>query len=82
MFKLILEQFLFFFSEKMLTPPKNKKFMCDVCNKSYKHKNHLNSHIKFECLNPLQFQCPNCLRRFARRYFLKVHINNGKCSRR
>ncbi|XP_075225730.1 uncharacterized protein LOC142326882 [Lycorma delicatula] len=32
------------------------RFICDTCKKSYKHKHHLQRHIKYECGKPPQFQ--------------------------
>lgn len=68
-----------FFSENLLAPINFQKFSCEVCYKSYKNKGHLIRHVKFECLKPRQFQCPNCLKRFTQKDTLKIHIRNVKC---
>lgn len=37
-----------------------KKNICGLCGKRYKHRTHLNRHVKYECNIPPQFACPVC----------------------
>lgn len=56
----------------ILTP--NKKYLCVKCNKSYKFKQSLSSHKRYECGKPKQFQCLECKRRFKLPGHLRQHL--------
>ncbi|KAK5641991.1 hypothetical protein RI129_008158 [Pyrocoelia pectoralis] len=47
---------------------------CKNCNKSYKHRQHLTSHLKYECGKEPQFQCHICYKKYHQKYTLNHHI--------
>lgn len=55
------------------------RYRCDNCNRHYKYKNHLNSHLNYECGKTPKFKCHGCDRKFFQRFKLNAHI---KCSRK
>ena len=48
-----------------------KKFLCDLCNRSYRHRSHLTRH---KLSHTFHVQCPVCLRQFRRNDVLKRHM--------
>uniref|UniRef100_A0A1B6CVW7 C2H2-type domain-containing protein n=2 Tax=Clastoptera arizonana TaxID=38151 RepID=A0A1B6CVW7_9HEMI len=56
------------------TPEEEKRWKCDVCNKSYKYQSNLCGHKKFECSRIPLFQCQICTRRFFRKQHLNTHL--------
>lgn len=52
----------------------NKNFICQMCSKSYKSKYKLTRHMKYECGQEPQFQCPYCIHRSCHKFNLKKHI--------
>lgn len=49
------------------------RFKCEKCNKSYKHKNTLNEHKKYECDGIRRFLCQICGKSFTQNSNLKRH---------
>ncbi|KAK9502422.1 hypothetical protein O3M35_011204 [Rhynocoris fuscipes] len=49
-------------------------FMCDHCEKSYKHKRHLAAHKKYNCGIEPRFKCSLCDYKSKHRYALNGHI--------
>lgn len=54
------------------------KFYCEVCYKSYKHKNNLSRHRKYECRNIRNFKCPICSHMFIHKHHLAKHLESCK----
>ncbi|KAG8308313.1 hypothetical protein J6590_002402 [Homalodisca vitripennis] len=51
-----------------------KLYVCD-CGRSYRYKQGLSEHQKLNCRqNNLQFQCPECLVKFAQASAVSLHI--------
>lgn len=50
-----------------------KKYSCDLCDKTFIQKNHLESH-KIAHSTEKPFQCPHCNKYFKRNFILKQHI--------
>lgn len=44
------------------------------CGRRYKHKSHLNVHLKYECGVPKRFKCDVCDKAFARKENFKTHM--------
>lgn len=52
-----------------------KRFVCNVCQKSYKNKRHLYRHQKEECVGvEPKFRCEICSNMFRRKYHLSRHM--------
>ncbi|KAK7573706.1 hypothetical protein V9T40_010897 [Parthenolecanium corni] len=50
-------------------------FVCPRnCGRRYKHKSHLNVHLKYECGVPKRFKCDLCDKAFARKENFKTHM--------
>lgn len=45
-----------------------------MCGRSYKWKNHLTTHLKFECGVVPKFKCPYCSKMSKQKSNLKKHI--------
>eukprot|EP00102_Acyrthosiphon_pisum_P025192 XP_016662402.1 PREDICTED: uncharacterized protein LOC100571278 isoform X1 [Acyrthosiphon pisum] len=52
-------------------------FPCPRCNRMYKHRASLNSHLKLECGVAPQFRCIACGRQFTWKQHLKRHMVCG-----
>ncbi|VVC28713.1 Hypothetical protein CINCED_3A011968 [Cinara cedri] len=52
------------------------QFPCTKCNRMYKHRASLNSHLKLVCGVDPQFRCAECGRRFTWKQHLKRHMVN------
>lgn len=50
------------------------RFFCIGCSKSYKHKRHLSSHIRYECGKEPTFECQACSKKFFQKYTLNAHL--------
>lgn len=50
------------------------RFKCTACSKSYKRKDHLERHLKFECGKSPQFTCPCCPYQAKHKDNLKRHV--------
>ncbi|XKL69558.1 hypothetical protein PGB90_007327 [Kerria lacca] len=51
----------------------NAVYCPNNCGRKYKHKHHLNRHLKYECGVRKQFVCDECGRSFAHKCNLKNH---------
>lgn len=49
------------------------RFVCEKCGASYKHKNHLTAHIKTNCNQLKNFNCPMCPYKSYRISHVKHH---------
>lgn len=54
---------------------RNGPFKCSNCERSYKIRNNLTRHIKYECGKIPNFSCPYCPHRTAYKDKLLRHIN-------
>lgn len=53
------------------------RFPCNVCNKSYLRKRHLQRHMRDECIGiPPRFHCEYCPSKFRRKYHLVRHLSS------
>lgn len=50
------------------------RHMCNVCGSTYKRRDKLIRHQKYECGKEPQFQCPQCPHRSKRKDQLTTHI--------
>ncbi|XP_033231785.1 zinc finger protein 93-like [Belonocnema kinseyi] len=50
------------------------KYKCEKCARSYKRKESLNSHQKFDCDVTPQFKCKFCSKQFKRKSIMNCHI--------
>nr|CAI5865332.1 unnamed protein product [Callosobruchus analis] len=48
-------------------------FRCETCDKTYKHKKHLNYHRKYQCGKEAMFPCQYCLKWFHTKSNRKAH---------
>ena len=64
----------YFFLESGGQGRKNEGFSCEKCGREYKHKETLQSHLKYECGVAPQFHCPICSFSSKRRSNLNQHI--------
>lgn len=53
-----------------------KQYQCPQCGSQYSHKNHLQNHIKFECMKEPRFSCEQCGKRFKRKSDMRRHLRN------
>lgn len=51
------------------------RFPCPKCPRSYRNRNHLYRHVRYECDRIKQYRCGICFKDFYRRDNLKTHIN-------
>ncbi|GAB0096963.1 longitudinals lacking protein, isoforms J/P/Q/S/Z [Sergentomyia squamirostris] len=57
--------------------PESQRFFCNVCDKSYLRKRHLQRHMRDECIGiPPRFNCSLCPSKFRRKYHLVRHLNS------
>lgn len=52
----------------------HQRYFCKNCCKSYKHKRHLSSHLRYECGKDPGFECMVCKRKFYQKYTLNAHL--------
>ncbi|KAK9502420.1 hypothetical protein O3M35_011202 [Rhynocoris fuscipes] len=52
----------------------SRRFLCKQCNKSYKYRQGLRTHQKFECGKEPQMLCPLCPYRAKQKVALKRHV--------
>lgn len=52
-----------------------ERYACNKCNRSYRNKNHLYRHVRYECDRKKRYQCGICLKDFYRKDNLKTHIS-------
>lgn len=69
------DQFPFSTISPTAPTPTDGRFFCPKCPRSYRNKNHLYRHIRYECDRKKQYRCGICLKDFYRRDNLKTHIN-------
>ena len=50
------------------------RHFCQTCKKSYRYKEGLYNHQKYECGKEPQFQCPHCHHKTKHKGNLKSHI--------
>ncbi|XP_073978060.1 zinc finger Y-chromosomal protein-like isoform X1 [Rhodnius prolixus] len=58
----------------------SRRFKCDLCCKSYSHKQSLYNHKKYECGKEPQFQCPHCPYKGKYLRHLRNHIGIKHCN--
>lgn len=51
-----------------------QRYFCKNCNKSYKHKRHLSSHLRYECGKEPSFECTLCKKKYFQKYTLNAHV--------
>lgn len=51
-----------------------RSFICKLCKKAYKHKNHLTHHTRKVHTDQLAHQCPICEKCFDTNYLLNKHV--------
>ncbi|RZB39178.1 hypothetical protein BDFB_000076 [Asbolus verrucosus] len=52
----------------------HQRYFCKNCCKSYKHKRHLSSHVRYECGKDPSFECVVCKKKFFQKYTLNAHL--------
>lgn len=52
-----------------------ERYACNKCNRSYRNKNHLYRHVRYECDRKKRYQCGICMKDFYRKDNLKTHIS-------
>lgn len=62
------------FSGKLSMDSVFGRYFCVGCSKSYKHKRHLSSHIRYECGKEPSFKCQCCKKMFYQKYTLNAHL--------
>ncbi|CAA9999503.1 unnamed protein product [Nesidiocoris tenuis] len=50
------------------------RFICMTCGRSYKYKQNLNAHRKYECGMEPRFECTICLKKFKVKSNYKAHL--------
>lgn len=53
-------------------------YTCNLCVKSYKHKQSLNNHQKYECGKAPAFPCGECTYKAKRKSHLMRHMKRHK----
>ncbi|RZB39182.1 hypothetical protein BDFB_000071 [Asbolus verrucosus] len=53
----------------------DRKFKCQTCDRTYRHRESLHKHVKYECQKEPTFSCPQCPYKAKRRGTLKIHYN-------
>lgn len=52
----------------------SSRYICVHCNKCYKNKRSLQTHLKMDCGKDRKFACPECPYACKRKYDLKTHF--------
>lgn len=52
------------------------KFVCEKCERVYKHRHNLIRHLRYECGVEPAFLCPRCPYKSARKAVLEYHCRN------
>lgn len=52
-----------------------KPHFCPNCSRSYKRRDSVARHLKYECGKEPQFQCFYCPKKFAQKCNLKYHMS-------
>lgn len=60
--------------EERVKPFQHGPFDCLQCGKTYRYKESLYTHQKYECGKEPQFQCPHCPYKAKQKGSLKSHI--------
>jgi hypothetical protein len=60
-----------------LPPPKEKRFSCPQCGRSYAAMTSVNRHLRWECGLEPQFTCQVCQRRFYHKHTLTHHLRGA-----
>ena len=60
-----------------LPPPKEKRFSCPQCGRSYAAMTSVNRHLRWECGLEPQFTCQVCHRRFYHKHTLTHHLRGA-----
>ncbi|KAG8308295.1 hypothetical protein J6590_002384 [Homalodisca vitripennis] len=50
------------------------QYQCGRCLRTYRRKEHLRRHERYECSGQAHFQCPHCTKRCSQRTNLQRHI--------
>lgn len=62
-----------YFSDKLIWVDAGRHY-CTTCDKHYKSKEALNSHLYYDCRKLKAHQCPYCDHKTKRKYDLNKHI--------
>lgn len=54
--------------------PKEKKFMCETCSKTFYRQEHLDRHVKIHLPSERKFECTLCEKKFNRKDNLRSHM--------
>lgn len=49
-------------------------FVCEKCNKEYRYRSSLRSHVTYECGKAPKFQCHICPYKTKKKGNLKIHV--------
>ena len=52
---------------------RNPEYKCEICNKTFKRKDYLKSHIKIVHENTKKYECPSCALKFTLKHNLTRH---------
>lgn len=67
----------------LLGEERARLFQCTNCVRAYKHKFHLNQHLRYECNQEPQFACSICAYKAHRKSALQSHylFKHNKCNK-
>ncbi|KAH1002428.1 hypothetical protein HUJ04_008516 [Dendroctonus ponderosae] len=54
-----------------------KRFRCSNCPRNYKHRKHLNQHLKYQCGKPPTANCTFCPKKFHFNFELYLHTRTA-----